>query len=189
MMRCLVELGARIGAVSDLDNSALLVSALFGRYETMPYLLEDAGANIDDVNTGGETVWGLLTDHLTAIAEGRETARDRRDLLSERLEEEEVAESRAETDLVALPGLLRVMVLRGAPPSALHGDPTVARASLARVVREGARLRARLSTYLVRRQALMLLPPFRALVHAYCPIEREWRGKISTSSFLLLLLT
>jgi hypothetical protein len=53
----------------------------------------------------------------------------------------------------------------------------------ARVVQEGARLRARLPAYLARRRALLdahcsaLLPPLRALVHSYMDLtttEELW---------------
>jgi hypothetical protein len=90
------ELGAEAGAVDNYVYTALLESALDGQLRTMQYLLEDAGANMDDVSNKGETVWDLLTEPSTAVAEGR-----------------------AETNTSTLTGLLRVLVLRGAPPPAL----------------------------------------------------------------------
>jgi ankyrin repeat protein len=156
-VRCLVELGAEIGALDDYGNTALLESARNYRYTTMQYLVEEGGASMDDVNNNGETVWDLLLVHLKAVAEGR-----------------------AETTTLTLTGLLRVLVLRGAPPPALVAllppEP-------ARVVQEGARLRARLPAYLVRRRALLdahcpvLLPPLLALVRGYIELtttEELW---------------
>jgi hypothetical protein len=83
-------------------------------------------------------------------------------------------------DFAALTALLRVLVLRGVPPPALvellSPEP-------ARMVQEGARLRARLPAYLVRRRALLdahcpvLLPPLQALVLGYMELtttEEIW---------------
>jgi hypothetical protein len=134
------------------------MSVLHGRYLTVQYLLEEADANMDDSNFDGNTVWDMLRRHL----------------------EEAVAYSGEGADPLALTGLLRVLVLRGAPPPAvvalLSPEP-------ARVVQEGAQLRARLPAYLVRRRALLdahcpvLLPPLRALVHSYMELtttEELW---------------
>jgi hypothetical protein len=157
VVRCLVELGADVGAVDCNGNTALLESARNGRYTTMQYLVEEGGANMDDVNNQGETVWDLLTEPLTAAAVGR-----------------------VEAYPLALPGLLRVLVMRSAPSptlvALLSPEP-------ARVVQEGARLRARLPAYLVRRRALLdvhcptLLPPLRTLVLGYMELtttEELW---------------
>jgi hypothetical protein len=71
----------------------------------------------------------------------------------------------------ALTSLLRVMVLCDDPPALL-----VAALALehARLVEEGARLRARLPPYLARRRAILdehclLILPLLALVHSYDP--------------------
>jgi hypothetical protein len=158
VVRCLVELGAQVGAVDNDGDTTLLVSALNGRYATMQYLLEEAGANIDDVNNNGQTVWDTLMERL----------------------EDNGDDDDENPDPLALAGLLQVLVLRGTPPPALVAlllpEPT-------RVVQEGARLRARLPAYLVRRRALLdahcpvLLPPLRALVHGYMELittEEIW---------------
>jgi hypothetical protein len=151
VLRCLIQAGARIGAVDSAGNTALLDSACFGRYATMQYLLEEAGASMDDVNNKGHTVWGLLTEHLTAVARGGGGA----------------------VDPSALPGLLRVLVLRDAPPPALVA---LLSPEQARVVQEGARLRARLPAYLAHRRAYLdsrcprisLLPGvLRALIYTF----------------------
>jgi hypothetical protein len=65
--------------------------------------------------------------------------------------------------------LLRVMVLQDAPPAELTALLSPVHA---RVVTDGARLRAGLPAYLVQRRALLnahcpLIPPLRALVHGY----------------------
>jgi hypothetical protein len=132
----------------------------------MQYLLEEGGANLDDVNKLSETVWDALIVHFEGIANDD----DRED----------------EHDLAALTGLLRVLLLRGAPPPALVA---LLSPKPARVVQEGARLRARLSVYIVRRWALLdahcsvLLPPLRALVHGYMELtttEELWATGLGT---------
>jgi hypothetical protein len=149
-VRCLVEAGARIGAVCNFGYTALLMSARGGRYLIMRYLLEEAGADINDVNNDGESIWDLLIERLS----------------SQRLN----GLARASA---ALPSLLRVMVLRSAPPPAL-----MALLSLENVLilQKGARLRARLPAYLAHRRAYLdsrcprisLLPGvLRALIYTF----------------------
>jgi hypothetical protein len=131
IVHCLVEVGAEIGALDKDGNTALLESARGGHYLTMQYLLEDAGANMEDVDKFGSTVWDMLRTHL----EHRHR---------QKFEEED--------DLLALTGVLRVLVLRGAPPPALVA---LLSPEPARVVQEGARLRARLPAYLAHRRAYL----------------------------------
>jgi hypothetical protein len=159
-VRCIVELGAKVEAVDYYGYTALLASACCGQFGTMRYLLEEAGANLDDVNYDGNTIWGLLVLHFKAAAENG-------------FEEDEEY-------LAALTGLLRVLVLRIALSPALEA---LLSPEPARVVQEGARLRAQLPAYLVRRRALLdahcpvLLPPLRALVHGYMELtttEELW---------------
>jgi hypothetical protein len=94
MVRCLIQLGAKVGAVNSYGNTALLVRSRNGQYTTTQYLLEEAGANIDDVNNDGETVWSLLSKYIEDDDEKK-------------------------YDLAALTALLRVLVLHGDPPLAL----------------------------------------------------------------------
>jgi hypothetical protein len=167
-VRCLIEAGARIGAVDSNNETALLESARDGHYATMQYLLEEAGANMADVNNDKETAWDLLILHLEEIAD------------------DDSDDDEEEYDHSALTGLLRVMVLRSAPPLTLVAllslEPTC-------VVQEGARLLARLPAYLVRRRALLdahcsvLLPPLQALVHSYMELtttEELWATGLGT---------
>jgi hypothetical protein len=72
-------------------------------------------------------------------------------------------------DATAVTALLRVMVLRGAPPAELTARLSPEHA---RVVQEGARLRAQLPAYLAQRRALLdahcpLIAPLQDLVHGY----------------------
>jgi hypothetical protein len=151
VMRCLIELGADVGAMDSYGDTALLFSARSSHYATMQYLLEHADANMDDVNNNGETVWGLRI---------------------ERLEDDDMRYE-VEADTLALPGLLRFLVLRGAPPPALLA---LLSPEPARVVQEGARLRAQLPAYLAYRCAYLnlrcpricLLPDvLRALIYSF----------------------
>jgi hypothetical protein len=110
-------------------------------------LLEHGGADIAEVIDTGQTVWPMLALNFY----GGHSA------------DEEVAEVTA---------LLHAMVVRGAPSADF-----VARLRCpehARVVEEGARLRAALPAYLVQRRALLdahcpLIAPLLALVRGYDP--------------------
>jgi hypothetical protein len=168
VVRCLFELGARIGAVDNYGNTALLASAGLGRYATMRYLLEEGGANMDDVNNHDDSVWDKLIVHF----------------------EDESEEEVEKEDSLALPGLLRVMVLRDAPPPALVA---LLPSEPARVVQEGTRLRARLPAYLAHRRAYLdsscprisLLPGvLRALIYTFegpATTEELWATGLGTA--------
>jgi hypothetical protein len=80
---------------------------------------------MEHVNNNGKTAWDLLVGHL---------------------------EEPTNDDLAALTALLKVVVLRDAPPTALVA---LLSPELARVVQEGARLRARLPAYLAHRRAYL----------------------------------
>jgi hypothetical protein len=156
VVQCLVtELGASIGNEDNHSGTALLVSARSGHYAILRWFLEHTDASMLVAKYAGGTVWDNLTYYL--------------------------GDSNAESDedLVELTALLRVMVLRSAPPATLVAllspEPT-------RVVQEGARLRARLPAYFLRRRALMdalcpVLPPLLDLVHGYMELtttEELW---------------
>jgi hypothetical protein len=170
VVRCLIELGAEVGAVDTNGDTALFVCARYGSYAKMHYLLEEAGASMDDLNNDGKTVWGIMTQQLEFIEE--------KELY---LDEDEKA---------ALTGLLRVMVLRAAPPPALVA---LLSPEPARVVQKGARLRGRLPAYLAHRRAYLdsrcprisLLPGvLRALIHGFegpATTEERWATRLGTA--------
>jgi hypothetical protein len=120
----------QLGTLDYSADNGLYMSALSGHYSTMQYLVEEVGANMDDVNLLGETVWRMLMMYLFH------------------------ADDKAQMDNqpAALAALLWVFVLRGAPPPALVA---LLSPKPACVVQEGALLRARLPAYLVRRRALL----------------------------------
>jgi hypothetical protein len=138
----LEEGGARITERDPRGNTVLLMAAISGNLTACKWLLELGGADIAEVNDTGTTVWDMLVLHSS-----RETFIDQKT------------------------ALLRVMVLRTAPPADLVSQ---LRPDHARVVEEGARLRTALPAYLVRRRALLdahcpLIPPLLGLVRGYDP--------------------
>jgi hypothetical protein len=133
--------GARITDRDQRGYSILLFAALSGRIATMRWLLEHGGADIADATNEGLTVWKLLTQWFS------------------------------KADPTPMAALLRIMVLRSAPPVELAADLSP---HYARVCEEGARLRAALPAYLARRRALLnahcpLIAPLLALVRGYDP--------------------
>jgi hypothetical protein len=133
--------GACITDRNHDGNSALLLAATNSNLATCQWLLEHGGAAIADVNDSGETVWNLLLCNLIG------------------------------DDAEEVTALLRVMVLKNAPPDALVAN---LRPEHVLVVEEGARLRAALPAYLARRRAILdthcpLIAPLRALVREYNP--------------------
>jgi hypothetical protein len=141
--------GASITEADNYEETALLAATLAFHHLTAQWLLEHGGSDIAETNNEIQTVWTLLIeDILNADAD---------------------ADQGDEDDTVALTALLRVMVLRDAPPDGLK---FLLSPEDARVVQEGARLRAGLPAYLARRRALLdehcpLIAPLRALVSGY----------------------
>jgi hypothetical protein len=133
----------------------LLTAADCAELTTVQYLLEHGGADIGDTRKDGTTIWNFLKELL--IADGIHGLVDGDD------------DKPHVYDAAAVTSLLRVMVLRDAPPAhitALLSPEHV------QVIEDGARLRARLPAYLARRRALLdahcpLIPPLRTLVHGY----------------------
>jgi hypothetical protein len=122
-------------------------AVLASRKETCQWLLDHDGADIAEANGAGETVWDMLANQMVYV----------------HVADEAVAESTT---------LLRAMVVRSDPPAYFVAQ--LRRPEHARMVEEGARLRAALSVYLVRRWALLdahcpLIPPLLALVRCYDP--------------------
>jgi ankyrin repeat protein len=66
-VRCLVELGAEVGAANIYGNTALILIVDNGHYPTTQYLLEEAGANLDNVNNNEKNVWDLSIEYLKEI--------------------------------------------------------------------------------------------------------------------------
>jgi hypothetical protein len=159
------EGGASIAETDDEGNTALLLAAgEVGQPMMVQWLLENGGAQITDTNNAGDTVWtihrqqslqGLLLNAYVMDEDGDFVFLD-----GEYTQNEDTAE---------LTGMLRVMVLHGGTPESLTADLAP---PLQQVVRDGARLRARLPAYFVRQRALLdahcpLLPPLLDLVHSY----------------------
>jgi hypothetical protein len=118
---------------------------------TIQWLLEYKGANNTDTTADGKTVWDLLLPDVLADANSI------------------VRREGTGAAQMHVAALLRVMVLRDAPPAAI-----VVQMSLqhSRVVEEGAQLRAGLPAYLVQRRALLaehtsLITPLWAIVSSY----------------------
>jgi hypothetical protein len=199
VVSCLVQCGASVGAVDSDGNTALLVSATgeptsyfdsltLPHFSIMQYLVEHGGANMDDVSKDDSDGEG------NSVAEGDgDRGKNAWDLLIEFLEGDQYdhdMEVDFGIDTAALSALLRVLVLRGAPPSALVAllppEP-------AHVVQQGARLRAGLPSYLVQSRALLdahcsvVLPPLLALVHGYMELtttEELWETGLGGQAFL-----
>jgi hypothetical protein len=160
MVRCLLELGASIEIANTEGETALLMSARSsGPSSTMQFLLEHAGANFESVTNAGYTVWQLVFYRM---------------LPYERKPNYSIgymwgARRRSPGEFTAL---LRVMVLRGAPPSShvMREGLALLSPENARVLKEGALLRTRLPVYMARRLTLwlsVLLPPLWDLVNEH----------------------
>jgi hypothetical protein len=132
---------------------------------TVQWLLEHTASSIEEANDAARTVWILLFEHFAVFTSGgNELEGAVFNVAGEERDEEEDAEKNA-----VIMALLRVMVLRGAPPPELLSQLSPERAQ---VVQEGERLRARLPAYLAQRQALLeehsrLIAPLRDLVSLY----------------------
>jgi hypothetical protein len=164
--------GARITERDQQGNTALLLAAInrhsnwaldaVGRkasFTTCQWLLNHGGADIADANDGGETIWTLLAEMAFKICPLHEYVAD------------------------WITARLRVYVLRGAPMAECM--VRLRRPEHARVVEEGARLRAALPAYLVRRRALLnahcpLIAPLLALVCRYAPEPTTTKGLWAT---------
>jgi hypothetical protein len=149
----LIEGGARITERDRKGNTALLLAAeraaLTGcSMVTCLWLLEHGGADIAEETDLEISIWDMLSV---------------RRLLNVHPLDAVVGEAMT---------MLRAMVVRGAPPAEFMAR--LRRPEHARVVEEGARLRAALPAYLVRRRAILdahcpLIAPLLALVRGYDP--------------------
>jgi hypothetical protein len=162
-----VEGGASITESDDEGNSALLLAASPYPYPAVvQWLLEYGGAQITGTNNEGSSVW-IVTGLPSLLKHAYEKNDDGEYAF---IDGEYVPiGSIVEHRIMAVFAMLRVMVLHGGPPPSLIKDLAP---PLQQIVQDGARLRARLSAYLVQRRALIdahcpLLPPLRDLVHGY----------------------
>jgi hypothetical protein len=169
------EGGASSAEADNEGRTALLLAAGSDCYPSMvQWLLEYGGAQITDTNLEGGTVWTELgQDDLADMLKCAYTKSGDRENAYLFDEDDEYLIEDGEYvphgDIVALVAMLRVMVLHGGPPESLTAKLAL---PLQRIVQYGARLRARLPTYLAQRQILLdahcpLLPPLQDLVRGY----------------------
>jgi hypothetical protein len=157
-----LECSASITETDGSGNTALLRAAMYHNPKVVQWLLEYGNAQITDTNSVGDLVWtegyGLPVMLKRAYAESN-------DGRFPTYKGDHVREG----DIVAFAAMLHVMVLHSEPPESLTNALAP---PFQRIVRDGARLRARLPAYLAGRRALLdtncpLLLPLQALVHGY----------------------
>jgi hypothetical protein len=174
------EGGSHIGEADNYGNTALIVAARYSSLETVAWLLREGGSHIGETNTAGNAALiladafdklemvGLLLEHGADIADTGHNGATVWTILMNKLVADDMTSSFDSMTLATITALLRVMVLRGAPPAEL-----TARLSLEHEeVEEGARLRAQLPAYLAQQRALLdahcpLITPLQDLVHGY----------------------
>jgi hypothetical protein len=176
VQKMLADGDALITDADEYGQTALLCAAGFSdALLTMKWLLEEGGARITERNHRGYTALhqAALSGDFTAckwllehggadIAEANYRGITIWEILAKEFSRRPAAE---------VTTLLRVLVVRGDPPADLFAR---LRPEHARVVEEGARLRAALPAYLVRRRAILdahcpLIAPLLALVRGYDP--------------------
>jgi hypothetical protein len=194
-VKFLFERGARMTERSDDGKTAFLYAACSGRLSVVKYLLSvEGGAGIGETDSRGRTALllaatGILCCHPSVVTWHLEhgtaqiTDTDNvgnsvwdspygsalpQSLICAYMNKRDGECVPTEKD-AALTAMLRVMVLHGAPIASLTRDLAP---PLQRIVQDGARLRARLPSYLARRRALLdahcpLLQPLRDLVRGY----------------------
>jgi hypothetical protein len=134
---------------NNAGSTALLCAASRYRLYAVEWLLGRGISDIGETRNDGKTVWDLLGDCLCARSRW------------------------------AVMPLLRVMVLRGAPPADLVLNLSERISSeRGQTVRDGARLREKLPAYLAQRQELLvehipLIAPLQALVSSYAEPSTE----------------
>jgi hypothetical protein len=159
------EGGASISETDDGGNTALLMAAgEMCQPAMVQWLLEYGGAQLTDTDTYGYSVWTLDWEESLQYLLIDAYAKDDDD------EYVSIDGEYTQTDFTAeITSMLRVIVLYGGPPDSLTADLAP---PLQRIIRDGARLRARLPAYLAQRRTLLnahcsLLPPLQDLVHGY----------------------
>jgi ankyrin repeat protein len=162
--------GSTIQERSKDGGSALLHAAAAEFYPGIEYLLEHGGADITEARYNGDTVWDVLGQVRSQFLFINDSDSDTdSDFFGSDSNSKRMRGMENEFTSEAVKSLLRVMVLRGAPPEELVAEMTPMNKKL---VRRGARIRARLPTYLAERRALLaehctLIVPLRALIEAY----------------------
>jgi hypothetical protein len=144
---------------------SLLIQGSYSTFTTYGW------ADIAKENNRGQTVSTWLSCYLFSVRDPDEA--------------EDADDPKAEVT-----ALLRVLVVRGAPPAAFMDE--LRQPEFKRVVEEGARLRQTLPAYLARRRALLdahcpLIPPLLALVRGYDPepttTEELWATGLGTPPY------
>jgi hypothetical protein len=159
-VRCLIKLGAKVAQVQQGNYTALLASVAMYNFQTARYLIEEAGADVNDRDINGNGIWDVYIDYLIRVARG------------------EIVES----DPSALTALLRTMVVRSGPCSFLPMDSVVMSTERKSIIEKGERLRAALPAHLAHRRALMcehtsLIAPLQIIVDGYMELtttEELW---------------
>jgi ankyrin repeat protein len=177
-LRWLLEHGGSSNQERSKDGStALLHAAAAEFYPGIEYLLEHGGADITETSYNGDTVWDVLGQVRSQFLFNNDSDSDiDSDFFGSDSNSKRMRGMQKEETSEAVKSLLRVMVLRGAPPDILVPEMTPMSKKL---VRRGARIRARLPTYLAERRALLaehcsLIVPLRALIEGYEePISTE----------------
>jgi hypothetical protein len=165
------EGGASVTETDDGGDTPLLAAASVDCFPPMvQWLLEYGGAQITDTDNNGNSVWICHYKH--SLPDMLRCAYKR----TPRVDQESFVDYISvdgdyvpDGDIEPLVSMLRVMLLHGGPPESLAKNLAP---PLRRIVKDGARLRARLPAYLTRRRALLdahcpLLPPLQAIVHGY----------------------
>jgi hypothetical protein len=147
-VRCLIDLGANVAAVSTLGDTALIASISMYHFRTARYLIEEAGANTNDCDMHNISLWELLLVYMAKVTRG--------DIV--------------ELDPSALTALLRVMVLHSVPHVLMH--KLIMLPERKYILEMGAKVRAALPAYLAQRRALLynytlLIAPLQIIVDDY----------------------
>jgi hypothetical protein len=160
-VRCLIKLGANVAAqIQPCNYTALLASVAMNNFQTARYLIEEAGADVNDRDNNGNGIWDTYVYYVMRVARG------------------EIVES----DPSALTALLRTMVVRSGPCSFLPMDSVVMSTERKSIIEKGERLRAALPAHLAHRRALMcehtsLIAPLQIIVDGYMELittEELW---------------
>jgi hypothetical protein len=161
-VRCLIKLGANVAAqIQPNYYKALLASVAMNNFQTARYLIEGAGADVNDRDNNGNGIWDTYMYYLIRVAHG------------------EIVES---SDPSALTALLHTMVVRSGPRTFLPMDIVVMSTKHKSIIEKGERLRVALPAHLAHQRALMcqytsLIAPLQIIVDGYMELtttEELW---------------